>query len=307
MNIGLYLYGTNTLDINLNRNANMQGDEIIAINLKKQLERLGVSVIIFSQPRDCAIFDYVIYFNPDLQKISPKEKSILYVQNTYTDIQEITKKFSQTASNFCSFIFVSALLKERCQAEGHVMPFACDIESNVEFDNLSSLYRDQYQFDCSFLGNPLPRFPNWMEKHITPIMNFNSAIFSKHPWPAPFSSKWRGGLPLQDTPNLYYSTKININVHIAGHAYNGVVNYRIFEVLGAGGFVLSDYFKEIDDIFDGSVAFTDGGEEQTESIKMYLADHILRISKVQKGFEIVKAKHTFKHRAEDLYKYLGGL
>lgn len=306
MKIGFYVLGTDTLSMHRNPESNMQADELCALNFKKHLLQLpGVQGAgVFSKQIYHNIYDVIIYYNPELQIISPPEKSVLYVQNTFEDPARIIESVKSLKRNFGRFMFASHTLKKNVGLEGLVLPFASDIDEKADFDSTKELYRDVYDYEVSFLGNPLPRFPNWMEQYIEPIKQFKSAVYSKHPWPERYQNLWMGGLPLENTPHLHHSTKINMNVHIKGHTHHQVVNFRIFDSLAYGGFILSDYFEEIDNYFDGAVAFTSGYEEQIETIKMYLKDDDLRLKKIKQGFEIVRANHTVSKRTRELLKFL---
>ena len=224
MKIGLYLYGVNTLNVSQNPSANMQGDEIIALAWKRYLENdYGHSVTLFSDTYTVKEneFDVIVYFNLELKRKPHKGKNIAYVQNATIDETQVLQIFNQIKPDFHAFMFTSETLKRKCETDGLVVPFAFDM-------NTQGSYSDRLNYDVSFLGNPLPRKPNWIEDFVEPMNSFNSVLFGKCGiWPASVIGLWKGGLPLEDTQTLYCSSKLNLNVHIAGHVVNETINFRI--------------------------------------------------------------------------------
>ena len=299
MRIGLYLYGINTLDVRVNRLSNMQGDEIIARAWAKHLCLLGHSVTLFAPPYrpNPDAYDVIIYFNPMLQRLDHHGKTVLYVQNATSDESEMLKQFESVRHEFNAYMFTSETLMTRCKSNGLVVPFACDADELPKIEK-------KYTHSASFLGNPLPRSPDWLERYISPMSDFGGVLYSKHPWPQQYASMWRGGLPIEDTGALYRSSSINVNVHILGHVVNETVNFRIFDVLGNGGFIISDTFKKLEIIFGDSIAYTTGFCDMKEKLSMYIADEQTRKKMSDEGMRIVRSAHTFKHRAESIDNFL---
>ncbi|WP_279245305.1 glycosyltransferase [Candidatus Litorirhabdus singularis] len=80
---------------------------------------------------------------------------------------------------------------------------------------------------------------------------------------------------------MYGSAKIVLNDHWKEMKENGFVNNRIYDVISAGGFVISDYFEEIDNQFEGLlVTYSDFGEFEN-IVNYYLANEDVRLERAE--------------------------
>lgn len=304
--IGLYLYGLNTLDIKTNIGQNMQGDEMVANAWKKYLERLDnvEYVKLYSNQNKCDDnnLTHMIYFNPMLNENDkyPYGKNILYFQNAFpSSVYDggTIGIFNKYKNNFDGYIFLSDKIKKECNTDGCVIPFATDLEL------LNYCYDQKYEHDISFLGNDI-RGIEENEKYFIPATKFNFAIYSKSEWNQPLAKYRIGTLSFEDTKLLYSSSKINLNIHLADHLKYGCINSRIYDILACKSFVLSDYFQELEDIFDDSIGYTIGNSDEIYKINYFLENKDIRLLKAKKGYNIIKSNHTYKQRTNILINYL---
>jgi spore maturation protein CgeB len=54
---------------------------------------------------------------------------------------------------------------------------------------------------------------------------------------------------MPDLPKLYSESQINLNAHISEHLEWETINLRIYDILACGGFIISDYFESLENIF----------------------------------------------------------
>ena len=123
----------------------------------------------------------------------------------------------------------------------------------------------EYKYDLSFVGRPLTdirqeilcelvkTFKNKLnifsyEKHfkqsIEEIKEKN--LLSEDDLKI-YSKCWRGFIEKEeDLAEVYASSKININIDLQGKSS---INYRVFEVLASGGFLLTDERDDLQDMF----------------------------------------------------------
>lgn len=107
----------------------------------------------------------------------------------------------------------------------------------------------------------------------------------------------RGGVSTHvEMPKVFYYSKINLNITM--RPIQSGLSQRIWDVLGCGGFLLSNYQSEIPEYF------TIGQEldcyesigELKEKISYYLSHEDIRCEIAHNGFQKVKAQHTYVHR-----------
>jgi spore maturation protein CgeB len=103
--------------------------------------------------------------------------------------------------------------------------------------------------------------------------------------------------------SVYTSHAININ--ISSLQLETSVNNRVFDCFASGGFLLSDYRDDMQEIFPDfweEITFR-STQEMNEKIDYYLANPVKREELTQKAQEIVLTEHTYQNRA----KYIAGL
>ena len=109
-------------------------------------------------------------------------------------------------------------------------------------------------------------------------------------------------IPPEEVNTVYNATKICLNIHHR-QSKEGV-NPRTFEILGAGAFQLIDYKKELEDLFDigREIVCYKKEADLLDKIVYFLENEDERNKIARRGHEIVKKKHTYKHRAETILR-----
>lgn len=102
----------------------------------------------------------------------------------------------------------------------------------------------------------------------------------------------------------YRDAAIVLNDHWDDMARWGIVSNRIFDVLAAGGFVISDDMPEIGSLFGDAVVTYSGAEDLREKVNRLLADPEERGRRARAGQELVLANHTFAQRARQIDEVL---
>jgi len=134
---------------------------------------------------------------------------------------------------------------------------------------------------------------------IKELRQFNVCIHGDKGWDQLLGSQYNIKPPLNyynELPLYYNTCKINFN---ATHLQmKEAVNQRVFDVPACGAFLLTDYQKSIDELFDAEkeiVIFRDR-EEIPGLVKYYLNNPEKREAIARKGMERVLQEHTYKHR-----------
>lgn len=105
---------------------------------------------------------------------------------------------------------------------------------------------------------------------------------------------------LTEMPHIFRNSKINLNM--TAKSIRSALPLRIFDVLGCGGFLLTNYQPELTEHFTPGVdldVFT-SDEELTEKTRYYLEHKNERDEIAQNGWQNVCANHTFTIRLEQL-------
>ena len=106
----------------------------------------------------------------------------------------------------------------------------------------------------------------------------------------------------EEMPKLFKATKVNIN--LARTFVEAGLPMRIFDVLGSGGFLLTNYKSGLEDCFDigkDLVVFKDF-DEMIELIKYYLNNPEERKKIAKSGYEKVKKYHNYNNRFDEILK-----
>ncbi len=105
---------------------------------------------------------------------------------------------------------------------------------------------------------------------------------------------------MTEMPLVFASTKININMTIP-NIENGVP-LRIFDILSAGGFVLTDYRSETCKLFapDKEIAVYDGIEDMAAKASYYLKHADERELIAKNGYKKLCSMHTYTDRIKKM-------
>ncbi len=105
---------------------------------------------------------------------------------------------------------------------------------------------------------------------------------------------------LTEMPVIFRESKININT--TSKPIRSGLPLRIWDILGSGGFVLSNYQSEIPDLLQvGEHLDTYGSmEELLEKCEYYLTHDKIRKEIAENGLKEVAAHHTYVHRLQTL-------
>lgn len=109
-----------------------------------------------------------------------------------------------------------------------------------------------------------------------------------------------------EMPKVFHASKINLNFTIPN--IKSGIPLRIWDVLGSGGFLLTNYQAEIPYYFkegEDLVCF-DGIDDMQEKITYYLAHEEERKQIAQNGYEKVKEHHSYIDRIQTMLEIING-
>ncbi len=106
---------------------------------------------------------------------------------------------------------------------------------------------------------------------------------------------------LDEMPSVFASSKINLNMTIP-NIENGIP-LRVFDILSAGGFLMTDYRPEIENLFDinKDLVVYDGTDDLVAKVEYYLRHDKERELISANGFDKLQKLHTYSHRINVMF------
>ena len=105
---------------------------------------------------------------------------------------------------------------------------------------------------------------------------------------------------------VFYSSKINLNITLRSIASG--VPARVFDVMGVGGFMISNWQEEIPELFaeDKEIVTFKTPEELVDKADYYLKHEDKRARIAINGYRRVKEQHTYEHRLNKIISIVQG-
>ncbi len=133
--------------------------------------------------------------------------------------------------------------------------------------------------------------------------NFRVELFTRSDTSALKGVNIHGGISThKEMPRVFYRSKINLNITI--RSIQTGLSQRVWDVLGCGGFLLTNYQMEIPEYLEigKDLECFENPAELKEKVAYYLEHDEKRMEIAQHGYETVKAKHTCRHRVAEILK-----
>lgn len=166
---------------------------------------------------------------------------------------------------------------------------------------LKPLPSDQCRYPVSFVGSAYGNRPRWitdLRKRGIEVTCFG------HGWP-------NGPIPAADVPKIIRESAISLNFGDSGIVLDGLVprrsrqiKARIFEVPGAGGFLMTEKADHLDSFYvpGKEISVFDGIDDLAEKIQYFLAHPGERDSIAKAGYVRTRDEHTYDLRFKDLFE-----
>ena len=105
-------------------------------------------------------------------------------------------------------------------------------------------------------------------------------------------------------PYVFKASKININISLRS-IINGIP-LRCFDIMGSGGFLLSNYQQDFLNHFvpDEDFVYYDSINDMMNKIEYYLKNESERKEIAENGFRKIESEHTYLKRAEEMLSYI---
>lgn len=170
--------------------------------------------------------------------------------------------------------------------------------------NHPEIYMNDMEFiKYSFLGKKLTN----IERTLLLELLADNFDFRLYTWDAEVASANIQRFPqvgFDESMNIFRSTKINLNITL--RSIESGVPLRVFDIMGAGGFVLSNWQPEIPELFEEGkeIATFRTPEEMLEKADYYLNHEEERLKIALNGYRKVKEYYTFEHQLKKIIAIL---
>lgn len=135
--------------------------------------------------------------------------------------------------------------------------------------------------------------------------NFSVTLYTKSDTDALPLVKNKGPIHyLTEMPKVFRLSKININITV--RTIKTGLSLRIFDVLGAGGFLLTNYQPELELYFENKkdLVFFTSPEDMMVKVKYYLSHDEERMAIAGHGYETVKKMHNYDNRLNEIFQLI---
>ena len=142
------------------------------------------------------------------------------------------------------------------------------------------------RYDVAFIGN----MNGWNR------VGFLDTMFKAFP------NFFFGKRLFEEAAEVYAASKVCLNISILDD-----INMRVFEVLGAGGFLLTNKLDNLDLLFKDGVHLVtyDNPQDAVEKARYYIEHEDERKAIAEAGHKEAMAKHTYMHRLKKVCDIVG--
>ncbi len=210
----------------------------------------------------------------------------------YLNHWELIKKISAYYDFF--FTFDNAIIKKLKRIgrkNVYYMPQATQPEKNIKKGK---------KYDVSFVGT----YNKWRENYFTGLRSLDFNIWGDKRWFNSSLKKYvRGGrIPLKRMKEIIKKSRININVFFDDETPMEGVSIRPYEITGSGGFLLTQYVKDYDNVFlnKKEIVYFKTPAEMKRYIEFYLKKDDLRNKIAERGYVRTLKDHTYEIRMKQM-------
>lgn len=131
--------------------------------------------------------------------------------------------------------------------------------------------------------------------------HFDTKLYTFNPTPSLPNCKNMGPVDyLSEMPRVFRNSKINLNITL--RSIRSGIPLRAFDILGAGGFLLSNYQEDFYDCFTPGEDFDfyDGEDDLLAKIDYYLSHEKERTAMAENALQKTLSDHTYEKRVQTM-------
>ena len=227
----------------------------------------------------------------------------LYTQNVYDDI---IGRFSAEQQNvFSEMIENSAFVWDGLDRI-HVTPELAQTVRKLCPDMYDEPYMpDEYFLQTFIIERKLTHVERTLLMELL-SERYDIHLYTRDTEQVPEGVKRFPEIIVDESQKIFYSSKINLNITLRSIASG--VPLRIFDVMGVGGFMLSNWQEEIPELFveNKEIVTYKTPEELIDKADYYLKHENERVRIGVNGYLKVKEQHTFEQRINKIISIIQG-
>ena len=108
---------------------------------------------------------------------------------------------------------------------------------------------------------------------------------------------------LREMPLIFKRSKIDLNITL--RSIKSGIPLRAFDIMGAGGFLLTDHQADLLDLFvpGEDLVYYENKEDLLQKVGYYLEHEEERKAIARNGHDKVATKHTYRHRVQEMLDF----
>lgn len=108
--------------------------------------------------------------------------------------------------------------------------------------------------------------------------------------------------PYREMPLVFKQSRINLNISL--RSIKSGIPQRAFDIMGSGGFLLSNYQNDFFDYFNAGedFEFYESEKDLLNKIDYYLSHEDERLAIAVNGHDKLAARHTYRHRVQEMLR-----
>lgn len=153
-------------------------------------------------------------------------------------------------------------------------------------------------FESTFLGFKLANIERVKTLNLL-AKKYNVSLYTDEPDASLVNVKLKGTVDyMMDMPKVFNNSRINLNMTIRNIRTG--IPLRVWDILGAGGFVLTNYQVELPDYFENGrdIVYYEDMYDCEKKVQYYLQHEDERKQIASNGYNIVKQKHSYIQRVK---------
>lgn len=138
------------------------------------------------------------------------------------------------------------------------------------------------------------------------LASYNLQLYTSDSFSGMQGITCRGQLDyIEELPKAYHYSRINMNITMRG--ITSGVPLRVFDIMGMGGFALTNYQPEVPELFSPGkdIEVYHDFDELAEKVAFYLGHEDARKKIAQQGYETIKANYTIEKQVEKILQTVG--
>ena len=284
------------------------GEKYLGENLQDEMRRQGKNVRMFTFEDSFLNRDYHAGYQIFLRSIPELnlEDYHNFVGKDKISVLYETIPYELKVVKNADIVFTGSLKKvdeyKKLGLEAHFVP---------QFTNAHRFYyapKENYRVPILYIANQWPKFPTRKTIVYAQKYNIPLTVYGSDWWDilkGKYAAWWQGlQIPNEDLKYYYSSADIVLNDTRQDMIDVGFISNRIFDVTACRGFIISDYIKEIEDIYGDAIPMYKNEAEFAHLIAYYLAHPDERRKKAEQAHKITMENFTAEQTVRKMIKIM---